>query len=120
MRGHNKQLGERGETRAAEYLENAGYCIVYRNYRTPYAEIDIVAEKDGTLAFVEVKTRASDRFGAPRLAVDRKKQQKIATAALSYLQQNALEPLEIRFDVIECTKNGVTHLKDAFRCGEEL
>lgn len=120
MRGHNKQLGERGETRAAEYLENAGYCIVCRNYCTPYAEIDIVAEKDGTLAFVEVKTRASDRFGAPRLAVDRKKQQKIAMAALSYLQQNSLESLEIRFDVIECTKNGVTHLKDAFRCGEEL
>ena len=67
--------GQLGEDLAASYLAAHGYTIVARNFRTRYGEIDIIACKDGFVAFVEVKLRKNARFGLPREAVTHAKQQ---------------------------------------------
>lgn len=62
-------LGRLGEAHAAEYLESEGYRVLERNWRCRHGEIDIVASREGVLAFVEVKTRTSDAFGHPFEAI---------------------------------------------------
>lgn len=59
------KIGALGEELAVEFLKGRGYCILARNYRCPYGEIDIIATKDRTVAFIEVKTRTSAIFGRP-------------------------------------------------------
>ena len=121
MRGDNK-TGKLGESYAAKYLSQKGYEILKTNYRTPFAEIDIVAkDTDGTICFVEVKTRKSSDFAQGREFVDYHKQRRIRTTAAYYLAQRQTEKA-VRFDVIEIyapegtdTKNPIiNHLEDAF------
>ena len=57
------ELGARGEALAADYLEKNGYRILDRNYRCRMGEIDLVARKENTLAFVEVKLRKNTSYG---------------------------------------------------------
>lgn len=79
----NKMTGALGEGLAARYLEGKGYDILAKNFKKPWGEIDIVAEKDGILVFVEVKTN-SRKFSAdfsPELRVDYRKTRHIARAA---------------------------------------
>lgn len=92
--------GKRGEALAAAYLAGAGYRIIERNYRCLFGEVDIVAEEGGTLVFVEVKSRRSDRYGDPQLAVDQKKQKQISKTALHYLAEHRLRHRPARFDVV--------------------
>ena len=97
------ELGKFGEDKACEYLERTGYCILARNYWTRMGEIDIIATKNNTLSFIEVKTRRSCTFGTPAEAVTSSKQQKIRLCAEAYLQEHGLlEKLPLlSFDVIE-------------------
>ena len=94
------------------------YEILARNFRTPRGEIDIVASKGRMLAFVEVKTRRTQRFGRPAAAVDYRKQQKIIQSARWFLRQRHLEGCLCRFDVIEIYRAGerwqIEHLPGAF------
>lgn len=92
--------GEWGEAQAAAVLMEKGYHIVARNFRTRFGELDIVAEKDGFLVFVEVKTRKNDRFAQAREAVGACKQAKLRTAAELWLQAHPTR-LQPRFDVVE-------------------
>ncbi len=96
-----KALGEMGEKAARSYLEGIGYQIIQANYRDKLGELDLVAFDDKVLAFIEVKTRRSTRYGRPCEAVDRIKQKKIAKVALSYLAKNKILHKQIRFDVVE-------------------
>jgi putative endonuclease len=95
-----KLLGKTGEDRAARFLSQRGYRILDRNYRTKQGEIDLIALDRGELVFVEVKTRTSDAFGAPELAVNPRKQQRMVRAALSYLKYKKLHQMPCRFDVV--------------------
>lgn len=97
--------GARGEQRAAEYLAQRGYTVLARNYRSPYGEIDLICTHGGCIAFVEVKTRSSAKFGAPREAVTPAKQRKIILTAQQWLAEHptALQP---RFDVVEVRRAG--------------
>ena len=95
-----KQTGDRGENYCAKYLKKQGYRILCRNYRKPCGEIDIIAEKNGTLCFVEVKTRHSTTLSQPFEAVDLRKQDKIIQTAIMYLYEKKLE-CDCRFDVCE-------------------
>ncbi len=61
----NKETGNKGETLAAEYLQQKGYIVLARNYRSKWGEVDIVAKHNSTVIFVEVKTKTSDRYGEP-------------------------------------------------------
>lgn len=94
------RTGKRGEELAAGYLAAAGYRIIERNYRCLFGEMDIVAEEGETLVFVEVKSRRSDAYGDPLLAVGQKKQKQISRIALHYLAEHRLRQRPARFDVV--------------------
>jgi len=92
--------GRSGEDLAVAELEHLGYAILARRYRTRYGEIDIVADDGGTLVFVEVKARATARYGSAAEAVTGRKQRRIAAMALDYLARQHLEHVPCRFDVV--------------------
>jgi len=100
MTASRKQLGIRGETLAVDFLKKKNYRIIRTNYRCLFGEIDIIALKKNVLSFIEVKTRASGRFGTPQEAIHERKQRTIARAALAFLQQHRLEDTPARFDVV--------------------
>jgi putative endonuclease len=100
MTDRRRSLGQAGESLAARELAQRGYRILARNWRCPIGEIDIVAEREGVLVFVEVKTRRGDRLGTPQESVTRSKQAKLIEAALTYLQEHTLEACDWRIDVV--------------------
>ena len=95
-----KEIGDIGEEYAVNYLKKHRYKILSRNYRERFGEIDIIAEKKGTVAFVEVKTRHQNPLTQPFEAVDTNKQKKIYKTSLSYIYENNLNS-QYRFDVCE-------------------
>lgn len=119
MAEHNER-GRRGEEIAALYLQDRGYCIRERNWRSGKLELDLVAEKDGELVFVEVKTRHDELYGDPADAVDRRKRRHIVLAADAYVCQQECD-LPVRFDVVSVVYDGtrwqVEHHEDAFSPG---
>ena len=97
-----KALGDRGEAVTAQYLRERGYALLASQWRCRYGELDLVArDRDGTICFVEVKLRGGDLAGLPREAVDRRKRERLRTAAEAYLSQHDLEDAAARFDVAE-------------------
>ena len=92
--------GSEGERAAAKFLERRGYRIVASNYRTRLGEIDLIAEDRGTLVFIEVKTRATDRFGGPADAITPAKQARIARLAQQFLTARRLKDQPCRFDAV--------------------
>lgn len=76
--------GKLGEEMALKYLECKGYKIIQRNFRTGRGEIDIIAEKNESLIFVEVRTKVGERFGAPEETIDRRKRYKLRGNAKAY------------------------------------
>lgn len=122
------RFGQKAEESAAIFLETQGYKIVERNYRTRWAEIDIIAlhksvldqaklsylhshsnadnalnQKNSnpeTLVFIEVKARNSIKYGLPAEAVSVSKQKKIISAALHYIREHKIVETKIRFDVM--------------------
>ena len=116
MSGYNQEIGRWGETIAVEYLEKNKYKVVARNVRTPYGEIDIVAQKDGITSFVEVKTRTSSSFGPPEIAVSPRKQQHMLSAAEHYAQEHDIDHWQIDVIAIERKSKGnplITHFENA-------
>lgn len=96
----NQLTGKRGEDAAVEYLTDHGYKIVDRNVSSKYGELDIIAQKDGILAFVEVKARKVNSVITAREAVGKSKQIKLIKTAVAYLRDRHTM-LQPRFDVIE-------------------
>lgn len=93
-------LGKKGEETAVGLLKDNGYKILLRNYKTKLGEIDIIASDKGTICFIEVKTRQSDRFGLPSEAISSSKQRQISKAALAFLKERNLLDKKARFDVV--------------------
>lgn len=104
------ELGRRGERLAAEHLRARGYRLVASNFKlgvgrnrrgaVVQAEIDLVAYDGQTVCFVEVKTRASDRFAAPEANVDLRKQRQVTRAARAYRRMLGLAGEPFRYDVV--------------------
>lgn len=116
MSGHNQKIGAWGEGAAAEYLEERGCTVVGRNIRTPYGEIDIVAEKDEITIFIEVKTRTSKSLGPPEISVTPRKQEHMLAAAEHYAQENKIDHWQIDVISIEGkpgSKPEITHFENA-------
>lgn len=113
------QRGEYGEILARRYLEEQGLRVLETNFRFHHGEIDIIAEEGDVLIFCEVKTRFSDAFGTPELAVTAKKQLQIRKIASAYLATHRIHDRICRFDVVAIrVDNGVAsvhYLRDAFR-----
>lgn len=93
-------LGARGEELAVTWLQRAGYAILARNWRCPYGELDVVAERDGVIIGVEVKTRTSPAMGEPEEAVTAAKQRKLVLTIQSYLMEMGAEQRPYQLDVI--------------------
>ena len=110
---HNRRLGAKGERRAVKHLKSAGYKILKRNYKCPFGEVDIIAEKGDTVAFVEVKTRLSDNFGTPAEAVDAQRRQRYVQTAKFYFSGREIDSV-VRFDIIEIFRNEINHIENAF------
>jgi len=119
MSSDNKELGQQGETAAISFLQAKDFVILETNYRTKPAEIDIIANDNGCICFIEVKTRTSFKKGMPKESVNYSKQKKIITGSLFYLKEKNLMDSKIRFDVIEVLKNrnnfSINLIKHAFQ-----
>jgi len=123
IRQHNQLLGKWGEACAARYLEQKGYSIIARNIRTPFGEIDLLAqqEEDGNFVFVEVKTRASSSFGPPEISVDRRKKEHLIASISFYLQEHPEIEESWRLDVIAVERLNdrepvrITHFENALQ-----
>jgi len=99
-RKDNLATGSRGEKDAALFLKKQGFTILEFNYKTLRGEIDIIAQKDSTIVFVEVKTRKTNYFHASQL-ITPSKQRKIFLAAKQYISERKLfTDLIFRFDAI--------------------
>mgnify|MGYP006192974199 CR=1 FL=1 len=116
MAQHN-ELGKLGEELAVDFLQQNGYEILETNWTFQKAEVDIIAQKENTLAIVEVKTRSTIDFGLPQDFVKPKKIQLLVKAVNEYVVQNELD-MEVRFDIIaihiEGNQLNIEHLEDAF------
>jgi len=116
----SKALGAYGERWAVNYLVNeAGMYVLDRNWRCGEGEIDIVAHDADALVFVEVKTRRDGEFGPPAEAVAFAKQSRLRRLAALWLNDHAIHPEEIRFDVVSVLRPRfgpalVDHLRAAF------
>ena len=116
----NKQssVGKIGEDLAANFLEKNGYSILERNYRFGHGELDIIAEKNNMLIFIEVKTKKHGDFGDPINWIKRSKQLQIGRIARGYLYERGITDLDCRFDVILVTwEHGlwkIDHIENAF------
>ncbi len=95
-----RDLGDFGERVAAAHLEAKGYRIRERNFRVREGEVDIIAERGGTLVFVEVHTRRGESMGSAAESVTAAKAGRILAAAQSYLQVVEGCPADQRIDVI--------------------
>lgn len=116
MATHN-DLGKIGEDKAAEFLQNLGYEIIYRNWRFKKLELDIVCLFKGILIFVEVKTRSSLEFGLPQDFVKQTKIKKLVLAANAYIDENNRNE-EVLFDIlaihVDNNTFSIDYLEDAF------
>ncbi len=101
MADHNI-TGSTGEALAAAYLTGQGYGILHKNWRHSHWEVDIIAEKDSILHFVEVKTRRTKKFGHPEEQVSKKKIQNLIDAAEEFLYQYP-QWKRIQFDILSIT-----------------
>ena len=112
--------GRRGEDAASSYLETKGWRILARRFRIRGGEIDLVAEEDGVVVFVEVKTRAAGSLDDGRGAVDHRKKKSLARAAALFLARMGLSDRPCRFDVLTVTPAGEGHRFRHHRAAFEL
>ena len=111
------EVGKRGEQLAAELLQSKGYSLLARNWRYKRAEVDIIAQRQKLLVFVEVKVRKNNRFGFPEQMVSVAQQERLQQAATAYMEQHFTSQLPLlRFDIIAITLEPaeIVHFEDAF------
>jgi len=103
---NNSLLGKLGEDYAVKLLQAAGYKIIGRNFHSRFGEIDIIAQDNDTLVFVEVKARWEDKFGRPQEAVNTRKINSIMKTGEYFKLLNPQTPDLIRIDVVALTVLG--------------
>lgn len=112
-------VGQKGEKLAVAYLKKHGYKIIQQNFRCKFGEVDIIGYDHGTFCFIEVKTRTTETFGLPELAVTKSKQRQITRVARYYLgRKKIVDKIPCRFDIVAITLGGekpvVKLIKNAF------
>lgn len=111
---HKKILGRKGEKLVEQYLKKRGCTILQRNYKTPFGEADLIVSDGDELAFVEVKTRSNENYGAPSEAVGKDKQRRYRQIAQFYGLKTGEEP-NARFDVAEVFADGrIEYIEHAY------
>jgi len=110
-----KSFGLIGELSAVQFLERKGWRILENNFVCPLGEIDVIAIDGAAVVFVEVKHRATLKYGYPSEAVNTHKQYKISQVAAFYIKRKALYDRCARFDVIEVLGGKwINHIENAF------
>ncbi len=99
-------FGRYGEARAARWYRRAGYRVLAQNWSCREGELDLVVALDDEVTFVEVKSRAHHHYGTGAEAVDWRKQRRVRTTAIRWLDQADRPYREIRFDVVEVDRRG--------------
>lgn len=119
MSKRNIALGRWGENIAQDYLVGKGYSVIERNVRTEFGEIDLIAQREGVIVFVEVKTRSGDGFGHPEEAITHQKAAHMIDSAQAFIQNRTDLPEEWRIDVIAVRRGDseespeITHFENA-------
>lgn len=112
---NKRKVGKEKEELVANYLSENGYKILARNYWCSFAELDIVAEADGYLCFVEVKYRKDAKYGGMEGRITPKKMRNICQCARFYMHEKRILPdTPIRFDVVFVLGEEITLIKNAF------
>ena len=111
---NKRQVGTQYESMAVQYLTEAGYHILERNFRCRTGEIDIIAKDGAYLVFVEVKTRSTLAFGDPLEAIDRRKVKKYRKMAEEYIIRSRLFDKDVRFDAVGIVGDSINYVPDAF------
>lgn len=106
--------GVSGEDQAAAWYLANGYEVVARNWRCRLGELDLVVRDGSTFVFVEVKSRASDRFGTGAEAITREKRQRIRHLAARFVEDSPVRPATIRFDVVAILGDELEVIPGAF------
>jgi len=96
----SSKFGREGEKAAIKFLKKNGYRIIEKNFRTKAGEVDVIAEQEKVLVFVEVKTRSGNQLGHPVQALTPHKQKKISMIARGFLSKHKIQDRECRFDVV--------------------
>jgi putative endonuclease len=118
MSAATQAFGELGERIAERWLRERGWRILQRRFRSGHRDIDLVVERLGLVAFVEVKARRGERFGGPVGAVNWRKQKELGRSARVWIDRHG-RPLEAyRFDVLGVlvagTRVRIRHIENAF------
>ena len=114
----SQQLGEEGERIAEAWLVQRGWRILDRRFRSGHRDLDLVAEREGVVAFVEVKARRGRSFGHPVEAVNWRKQRELTRSAGVWIARHGDAKQAFRFDVVGVLMDGsgtrIRHVENAF------
>ena len=116
---NTREIGNKYEDKSVETLVKEAYRILERNYQNRFGEIDIIAEKNKELVFIEVKYRKTSKFGYGYEAVDRRKIMKILKLANYYIQSKKYQNYKIRFDCMSYLGDELDWIKDIL-WGDEI
>lgn len=114
MTTRNRAVGDAGEKHAENFLVEKGFMILARNFIARGGEIDIIAEKEEEIVFVEVKTRGNEKFGHPLESISQRKIARLKIAAWEFLEKNKLQDRNFRFDLITILRGEIEHYENAF------
>lgn len=118
MSRERQDLGALGERIAAQWLVGAGWAVLDRRFRNGHRDLDLVIERGGTVAFVEVKTRRSVALGDPVEAVTWRKRRELVRSAQVWMARHGGPPRAYRFDVVGVLIRGrrvrIRHVENAF------
>ena len=111
-------LGRAGEAVAARWLQKRGWRIIAERFRSGHRDLDLIAVRDGTVAFVEVKTRVATAFGDPVEAVSWRKRRELIRSAMVWVDRFGPPGACYRFDVVGVVIVGrdarIRHVENAF------
>ena len=99
MKTTRQKVGQWGESLAAKYLREHGFTILTQNWRHGHGELDIIAEKDQMLTFVEVRTRRNEKFGVGEESISHSKRLKLIETAQAYVQLHLPLAAEVKWQI---------------------
>ena len=118
MSAARQAFGELGERIAERWLRRRGWRLVQRRFRHGHRDIDLVVERDGIVAFVEVKARRGAEFGGPVQAVNYRKRKQLERSAMVWIDRHGRDQESYRFDVVGVLLDGadvrICHVENAF------